>query len=241
MKIFGIDPGSERTGYGCVERSGSRHHLVICGSLSAPARATFPEQLKHIHAGLVGAARRVPAGLRRGREHLPRAQRPQRAEARARARRRAAGGVGGRACRSSSTRRPRSSARWSATAAPRSRRCSRWSSCCSGSTRRRRRTTSPTRWRWRSATCTTRPARSPRRVAGGTGAPRRRRAQLARLPAVVIARLAGTLVEKTPGRVDRRRAGRRLRRAGAAVDVLRASASPARRSRCASTPTCART
>lgn len=53
MRIFGIDPGSARTGYGCVESSGSRHHLVICGHLSAPARATFPEKLKHIHSGLV--------------------------------------------------------------------------------------------------------------------------------------------------------------------------------------------
>jgi crossover junction endodeoxyribonuclease RuvC len=53
VKIFGIDPGSERTGYGCVERSGSRHLLVLCGTLSAPATATFPERLKHIHAGLV--------------------------------------------------------------------------------------------------------------------------------------------------------------------------------------------
>ena len=52
MKIFGIDPGSERTGYGCVERSGSRHHLVLCGSLAAPSSATFPERLRHIHAGL---------------------------------------------------------------------------------------------------------------------------------------------------------------------------------------------
>ena len=52
MKIFGIDPGSERTGYGCIETIGSRHHLVIYGSLSAPARSTFPEKLKHIHGGL---------------------------------------------------------------------------------------------------------------------------------------------------------------------------------------------
>jgi crossover junction endodeoxyribonuclease RuvC len=52
VKIFGIDPGSERTGYGCVERSGSVHHLVLCGSLAAPASATFPERLHHIHAGL---------------------------------------------------------------------------------------------------------------------------------------------------------------------------------------------
>lgn len=52
MKIFGIDPGSERTGYGCVEIIGGRQHLVICGTLSAPARSTFPEKLKHIHEGL---------------------------------------------------------------------------------------------------------------------------------------------------------------------------------------------
>ena len=52
MKIFGIDPGSERTGYGCVEQSGGRHYLVLCGSLAAPASATFPERLRHIHRGL---------------------------------------------------------------------------------------------------------------------------------------------------------------------------------------------
>jgi crossover junction endodeoxyribonuclease RuvC len=52
VRIFGIDPGSVRTGYGCVESIASRHHLVICGHLSAPAHATFPEKLKHIHAGL---------------------------------------------------------------------------------------------------------------------------------------------------------------------------------------------
>jgi crossover junction endodeoxyribonuclease RuvC len=52
VKIFGIDPGSERTGYGCIEVLGSRHHLVICGSISAPVHSTFPEKLKHIHAAL---------------------------------------------------------------------------------------------------------------------------------------------------------------------------------------------
>jgi crossover junction endodeoxyribonuclease RuvC len=52
MKIFGIDPGSERTGFGCIESSGSRHRLIVCGALAAPARATFPEKLTVIHAGL---------------------------------------------------------------------------------------------------------------------------------------------------------------------------------------------
>ena len=53
MRIFGIDPGSERTGYGCLETDGRRHRLVACGSLSAPVSATFPERLFGIHAGLV--------------------------------------------------------------------------------------------------------------------------------------------------------------------------------------------
>ena len=53
MKIFGIDPGSDRTGYGCVEQIGGRHALVVCGTLSGPARATFPHKLKAIHSGLV--------------------------------------------------------------------------------------------------------------------------------------------------------------------------------------------
>jgi crossover junction endodeoxyribonuclease RuvC len=53
VKIFGIDPGSRRTGYGCVERVGSQHRLVACGSLSGPARASFPDKLQSIHAGLV--------------------------------------------------------------------------------------------------------------------------------------------------------------------------------------------
>jgi crossover junction endodeoxyribonuclease RuvC len=62
VKIFGIDPGSERTGYGCIESFGSRHRLVVCGSLSAPARATFPDKLLSIHAGLTALlARHRPA------------------------------------------------------------------------------------------------------------------------------------------------------------------------------------
>jgi crossover junction endodeoxyribonuclease RuvC len=52
VKIFGIDPGSERTGYGCVDSDGCRHRLVLCGALSPPARAPFPEKLLAIHKGL---------------------------------------------------------------------------------------------------------------------------------------------------------------------------------------------
>ena len=49
MKIFGIDPGSTRTGYGCVQVDGSRSRLVTFGTISAPAGATFPEKLQVIH------------------------------------------------------------------------------------------------------------------------------------------------------------------------------------------------
>jgi crossover junction endodeoxyribonuclease RuvC len=52
VRIFGIDPGSVRTGYGCVESDGSHHRLVICGAVSTPARATFPSKLLAIHDGL---------------------------------------------------------------------------------------------------------------------------------------------------------------------------------------------
>ena len=52
MRIFGIDPGSERTGYGCVETDGSRHHLVACGAITSRAVDSFPERLLRIHREL---------------------------------------------------------------------------------------------------------------------------------------------------------------------------------------------
>jgi crossover junction endodeoxyribonuclease RuvC len=50
--IFGIDPGSERTGYGCVKTDGSRHMLVTCGAIKTSLSATFPEKLLVIHSRL---------------------------------------------------------------------------------------------------------------------------------------------------------------------------------------------
>lgn len=52
MKTFGIDPGSERTGYGCIETDGSRHRLVVCGAITTHARASFPDKLLAIHSHL---------------------------------------------------------------------------------------------------------------------------------------------------------------------------------------------
>ena len=52
MKVFGVDPGSARTGYGCVQSDGSRHRMIACGAITIPASNSFPEKLKVIHAAL---------------------------------------------------------------------------------------------------------------------------------------------------------------------------------------------
>ena len=52
MRIFGVDPGSARTGYGCIDLRDNRHHVVICGVLSVPAKIPFPDKLKFLHDGL---------------------------------------------------------------------------------------------------------------------------------------------------------------------------------------------
>ena len=53
VRIVGIDPGSERTGYGCVETDGRRHRLVTCGAITASAGDAFPVRLARIHRELV--------------------------------------------------------------------------------------------------------------------------------------------------------------------------------------------
>jgi crossover junction endodeoxyribonuclease RuvC len=52
VRIFGIDPGSDRTGYGCVETDGRRHHLIVCGAIAARPGDSFPDRLERIHREL---------------------------------------------------------------------------------------------------------------------------------------------------------------------------------------------
>jgi len=52
VKVFGIDPGSARTGYGCVQSDGTRHRMIACGAITIPAAHSFPEKLKIIHVEL---------------------------------------------------------------------------------------------------------------------------------------------------------------------------------------------
>ena len=52
MKVFGIDPGSQRTGFGCVESDGRRHRLVICGAIRVRTADAFAARLSTIYREL---------------------------------------------------------------------------------------------------------------------------------------------------------------------------------------------
>ncbi len=52
MRVFGIDPGSERTGYGCIETDGRRHRLVVSGAIRTSPGDGFPDKLLTVHRRL---------------------------------------------------------------------------------------------------------------------------------------------------------------------------------------------
>jgi crossover junction endodeoxyribonuclease RuvC len=52
MIVLGVDPGSQRTGYGAVETDGRRHRLLETGVLAPGSRLCLADRLRHIHAGL---------------------------------------------------------------------------------------------------------------------------------------------------------------------------------------------
>jgi crossover junction endodeoxyribonuclease RuvC len=53
VRIFGIDPGSIRTGYGCVQTDGTCHTLISCGALTTPAGTPLPQRLQRIYDGVL--------------------------------------------------------------------------------------------------------------------------------------------------------------------------------------------
>lgn len=59
VRIVGIDPGSERTGFGCVETDGRRHRLVTCGAITAARGDAFPARLARIHRELAALLART--------------------------------------------------------------------------------------------------------------------------------------------------------------------------------------
>jgi crossover junction endodeoxyribonuclease RuvC len=52
MRVLGIDPGSEVTGWAVLESEGRRYRLVDCGALKVSPRERFPARLLKISDGL---------------------------------------------------------------------------------------------------------------------------------------------------------------------------------------------
>ncbi len=52
MRIFGIDPGSKNTGYGCIDTEDGRFRFVVCGAVTVSPRLPFSERLAGIYDGL---------------------------------------------------------------------------------------------------------------------------------------------------------------------------------------------
>ena len=52
LRILGIDPGLNITGYGVLEIVGKRHQLVEAGVVRGRARGTLAERVHDIHTGV---------------------------------------------------------------------------------------------------------------------------------------------------------------------------------------------
>lgn len=52
MRILGIDPGSQRTGFGILDDRGGRPAYVACGVVAALS-GSIPDRLNHIFTGIV--------------------------------------------------------------------------------------------------------------------------------------------------------------------------------------------
>jgi crossover junction endodeoxyribonuclease RuvC len=53
MRILGIDPGSETTGYGLIESDGSKHFPITFGAIRTAPRLAFHERLLQIYKSLL--------------------------------------------------------------------------------------------------------------------------------------------------------------------------------------------
>jgi crossover junction endodeoxyribonuclease RuvC len=48
LRVLGLDPGSQFTGWGCISVEGSRSRLVGCGRIAPPAGDELPSRLAHL-------------------------------------------------------------------------------------------------------------------------------------------------------------------------------------------------
>ena len=53
MRVLGVDPGTQRTGYGLVESAGGALSLLECGVIRTSSRAELPTRLVEIHRALL--------------------------------------------------------------------------------------------------------------------------------------------------------------------------------------------
>ncbi|HXV63728.1 MAG TPA: crossover junction endodeoxyribonuclease RuvC [Vicinamibacteria bacterium] len=59
MRILGIDPGSQVTGYGAIDSDGAEHRLVEHGVIRTRSGLRFPEKLRVVHDRLVEVVERA--------------------------------------------------------------------------------------------------------------------------------------------------------------------------------------
>jgi crossover junction endodeoxyribonuclease RuvC len=59
MRVLGIDPGSETTGWGVVEGDGRRYRLIEYGTVKAPARERFAARLLKVSDGIEAVIARL--------------------------------------------------------------------------------------------------------------------------------------------------------------------------------------
>ena len=52
MKILGIDPGTATTGFGVIEKQGSKLRFIDAGVITTPPEMSMPNRLSEIYAGL---------------------------------------------------------------------------------------------------------------------------------------------------------------------------------------------
>ena len=52
MRVLGIDPSSQATGYGLLESRGNEYRVVACGAIKPARKADLPRKLLEIKTGL---------------------------------------------------------------------------------------------------------------------------------------------------------------------------------------------
>lgn len=63
MRIVGVDPGCESTGYGIIESDGTDHRAVVYGAIKTAVRRPFHERLLKIYTELNSLLAREKVGV----------------------------------------------------------------------------------------------------------------------------------------------------------------------------------